>query len=82
MNLYTRQGTSDSVKDELVLTNCLTWAASKLQNMLEKWKPLEMPVLRNDTVQTPTSEEIHAYILTQIMDHVQFAFYPPNAISI
>lgn len=54
---------SNPVTDELTLTNCLTLAASKLQkNVLGRCKTLKIPVIRNDSVQTPTSEENHMYI--------------------
>lgn len=47
--------------------------------MLERWKTFKIPVIRNDSVQTPISEENHAYMFTQIMNYEQFAHYPPNA---
>lgn len=69
-------------KHELILRNWLTWAPSKLKNMLRRWKTLKIPVIRNDVVETPTSEENHMPIFSPIMDCQQLAKYLPNAINI
>lgn len=86
MNLYTSEGYlwlfKSLVKYELILRNWLTWAASKLQNVLRRWKTLKIPVIRNDAVETPTSEENHMSIFSQTVDCEQLAEYPPNAINI
>lgn len=50
--------------------------------MLGRWKTLKITVIRNVALQTPTAEENHVYVSTQIMDYEQFAHYPLNAIRV